>query len=160
MYKMKCDTIFHGWKVVFILETCLEVWTYKWVKTQPDTPLSTGFAAVLAVLKLERLKADRARMYEEASKIEWCPSEIILDDLLALDSIVRFDLSDRRLEQTDTFSISTDSDNETTGNRHPEDFSLSTLCTELEIPSLHPSDAWQTLIIRADPVEPLSVLDQ
>nr|GEV53475.1 hypothetical protein [Tanacetum cinerariifolium] len=40
MYKMKCDTTFHGWKVVFILETCLEVWTYKWVKTQPDTPLS------------------------------------------------------------------------------------------------------------------------
>nr|GFA72716.1 DNA-directed RNA polymerase IV subunit 1 isoform X1 [Tanacetum cinerariifolium] len=32
--------------------------------------------------------------------------------------------------------------NETTGNRHPEDFSLSTLCTELEIPSLHPSDTW------------------
>nr|GEW28857.1 integrase, catalytic region, zinc finger, CCHC-type, peptidase aspartic, catalytic [Tanacetum cinerariifolium] len=31
--------------------------------------------------------------------------------------------------------------NETTGNRHPEDFSLSTLCTELEIPSFHPSDA-------------------
>nr|GEX39613.1 hypothetical protein [Tanacetum cinerariifolium] len=27
---MKCDTIFYGWKVVFILETCLEVWTYKW----------------------------------------------------------------------------------------------------------------------------------
>nr|GEX21238.1 hypothetical protein [Tanacetum cinerariifolium] len=28
---------------------------------------------------------------EEASKVEPCPSEIILDDLLALDSIVRFD---------------------------------------------------------------------
>nr|GEY46354.1 hypothetical protein [Tanacetum cinerariifolium] len=28
---------------------------------------------------------------EEASKVESCPSEIILDDLLALDSIVRFD---------------------------------------------------------------------
>nr|GEY94611.1 hypothetical protein [Tanacetum cinerariifolium] len=46
---------------------------------------------VLAVLKPERLKADRARMYEEASKVESCPIEIILDDLLALDSIVRFD---------------------------------------------------------------------
>nr|GEZ78684.1 hypothetical protein [Tanacetum cinerariifolium] len=43
--------------------------------------------SVLAVLKPERLKADRARMYEEASKVESCPSEIILDDLLALDSI-------------------------------------------------------------------------
>nr|GEW80278.1 retrovirus-related Pol polyprotein from transposon TNT 1-94 [Tanacetum cinerariifolium] len=40
--------------------------------------------------------------------------------------------------------------NETTGNMHFEDFSLSTLCTELEIPSLHPSDTWQTLIIRMD----------
>nr|GEU92401.1 60S ribosomal protein L35 [Tanacetum cinerariifolium] len=43
--------------------------------------------SVLAVLKPERLKADIARMYEEASKVESCPSEIILDDLLALDSI-------------------------------------------------------------------------
>nr|GEU43145.1 reverse transcriptase domain-containing protein [Tanacetum cinerariifolium] len=68
-----------------------------------------GFAAVLANLKPERLKADRARIYEEASKVESCPSEIILDDLLALDSIVRFDLGDRRLEQTATFSISTNS---------------------------------------------------
>nr|GEU83225.1 hypothetical protein [Tanacetum cinerariifolium] len=51
----------------------------------------SGFAVVLAVLKPERLKADKARMYEEASKVESCPSEIILDDLLALDSIVRFD---------------------------------------------------------------------
>nr|GEV47384.1 hypothetical protein [Tanacetum cinerariifolium] len=42
MYKMKCGTTFHGWKVVFILEICLEVWTYKWVKTHPDTPLSTN----------------------------------------------------------------------------------------------------------------------
>nr|GEW23886.1 uncharacterized mitochondrial protein AtMg00810-like [Tanacetum cinerariifolium] len=47
-----------------------------------------GFAAVLAILKPERLKVDRARMCEEASKVESCPSEIILDDLLALDSIV------------------------------------------------------------------------
>nr|GEW63596.1 hypothetical protein [Tanacetum cinerariifolium] len=79
-----------------------------------------GFAAVLAVLKPKRLKADRARrllisvllfiVCEEASKVESCPSEIILDDLLALDSIVHFDLSDRRLEQTATFSISTNSD--------------------------------------------------
>nr|GEY94780.1 retrovirus-related Pol polyprotein from transposon TNT 1-94 [Tanacetum cinerariifolium] len=30
-------------------------------------------------------------VYEEASKVEPCPSEIILDDLLALDSIVHFD---------------------------------------------------------------------
>nr|GEW12568.1 hypothetical protein [Tanacetum cinerariifolium] len=30
-------------------------------------------------------------VYEEASKVESCPSVIILDDLLALDSIVRFD---------------------------------------------------------------------
>nr|GFB42942.1 reverse transcriptase domain-containing protein [Tanacetum cinerariifolium] len=37
---MKSDTPFHGLKGVFILETCLEVWSYKWVKTQPDTPLS------------------------------------------------------------------------------------------------------------------------
>nr|GEV52178.1 reverse transcriptase domain-containing protein [Tanacetum cinerariifolium] len=60
-----------------------------------------GFTAVLAVLKPERLKSDRARrllkqallftVYEEASKMEQCPSETILDDLLALDSIVRFD---------------------------------------------------------------------
>nr|GEZ75498.1 hypothetical protein [Tanacetum cinerariifolium] len=57
-----------------------------------------GFTAVLAVLKPERLKADKARMYKEASKVELCPSEIILDDLFALDSIVRFDLGDRRLE--------------------------------------------------------------
>nr|GEV39938.1 hypothetical protein [Tanacetum cinerariifolium] len=121
---------------------------------------SNGFAAVLAVLTLERLKADRARkshqsptkslfdvgssrififtvityvslrcsgnttwlmrmtlisvllfiMCEEASKVESCPSDIILDDLLALDSIVRFDLGDRRLEQTATFSISTNSE--------------------------------------------------
>nr|GEU52166.1 hypothetical protein [Tanacetum cinerariifolium] len=54
-------------------------------------PSCKGFAAVLAVLKPERLKADRARMCEEASKLESCPSEIILDDLLALDLIVRFD---------------------------------------------------------------------
>nr|GEZ55688.1 hypothetical protein [Tanacetum cinerariifolium] len=40
--------------------------------------------------------------------------------------------------------------NETIGNRHLKDFSLSTLCSELEIPSLHPSAAWQTLIIRTD----------
>nr|GEY29219.1 reverse transcriptase domain-containing protein [Tanacetum cinerariifolium] len=66
-----------------------------------------GFAVVLVVLKPEHLKADRARMCEEASKVESCHSEIILDDLLALDSIVRFDLGDRRLEQTATFSIST-----------------------------------------------------
>nr|GEZ22165.1 hypothetical protein [Tanacetum cinerariifolium] len=38
---MRSDTPFHGWKGVFILETCLEVWAYKWVKTQPDTPLYT-----------------------------------------------------------------------------------------------------------------------
>nr|GEU65958.1 reverse transcriptase domain-containing protein [Tanacetum cinerariifolium] len=38
------------------------------------------------------------------------PNEIILDDLLALDSIVRFGLNNRRLEQTATFSISTDSE--------------------------------------------------
>nr|GEV01429.1 RNA-dependent RNA polymerase 6 [Tanacetum cinerariifolium] len=69
-----------------------------------------GFAAVLIVLKPEHLKADRARMYEEASKVESCPSEIILDDLLALDSIVHFDLGDWRLEQTATFSISTNSE--------------------------------------------------
>nr|GEW73417.1 hypothetical protein [Tanacetum cinerariifolium] len=36
-----------------------------------------------------------------------CPNEILLDDPLALDSIVRFDLSDLRLEQIATFSIST-----------------------------------------------------
>nr|GFA92750.1 hypothetical protein [Tanacetum cinerariifolium] len=47
---------------------------------------------------------------EEASKVELCPSEIILYDLLALDSIVHFDLGDRRLEQTATFSISTNSE--------------------------------------------------
>nr|GEY56814.1 hypothetical protein [Tanacetum cinerariifolium] len=78
------------------------------------------FATVLAVLKPERLKADRARrllisvlifiVFKEASKVESCPSEIILDDLLALDSIVRFDLGDRRLEQSATFSISTNSE--------------------------------------------------
>nr|GEZ15838.1 putative reverse transcriptase domain-containing protein [Tanacetum cinerariifolium] len=55
------------------------------------SPSCEGFVAVLAVLKPERLKADRAWMCEEASKVESCPSEIILDDLLALDSIVRFD---------------------------------------------------------------------
>nr|GEV00867.1 hypothetical protein [Tanacetum cinerariifolium] len=38
---MRSDTPFHGWKGVFILETYLEVWAYKWVKIQPDTPLST-----------------------------------------------------------------------------------------------------------------------
>nr|GFA66867.1 hypothetical protein [Tanacetum cinerariifolium] len=37
--------------------------------------------------------------------------------------------------------------NETNGNRHPEYFSRSTLCTELEIPNLHPSDAWHNLFI-------------
>nr|GEX62471.1 hypothetical protein [Tanacetum cinerariifolium] len=47
--------------------------------------------SVLVVLKPERLKVDRARICEEASKVESCPSEIILDDLLALDSIARFD---------------------------------------------------------------------
>nr|GEY21296.1 reverse transcriptase domain-containing protein [Tanacetum cinerariifolium] len=67
-------------------------------------------SSVLAVLKPERLKADRARrllisvllftVCEEASKVESFPSDIILDDLLALDSIVRFDLGNRRLEQT------------------------------------------------------------
>nr|GEW62591.1 ribonuclease H-like domain-containing protein [Tanacetum cinerariifolium] len=56
-----------------------------------EKPVNQGFAAVLAILKLERLKANRARMYKEASKVESCPSEIILDDLLALDSIVCFD---------------------------------------------------------------------
>nr|GEX29974.1 hypothetical protein [Tanacetum cinerariifolium] len=54
---------------------------------------------------------------EEASKVESCPSEIILDDLLALDSIVRFGLSDRRLEQTATFSISTNSEHTSEGDR-------------------------------------------
>nr|GEY11872.1 hypothetical protein [Tanacetum cinerariifolium] len=49
-------------------------------------------------------------VFKEASKVESCPSEIILDDLLALDSIVRFDLDDRRLEQSATFSISTNSE--------------------------------------------------
>ncbi|GKC65370.1 hypothetical protein Tco_1097968 [Tanacetum coccineum] len=34
----------------------------------------------------------------------------LIDDLLALDSIVHFDLSERRLEQTATFSIPTISD--------------------------------------------------
>nr|GEX80280.1 hypothetical protein [Tanacetum cinerariifolium] len=81
-----------------------------------------GFVVVLAVLKPERLKADRARrllisvllftVCKEAIKVESCPSEIILDDLLALDSIVRFDLGDRRLEQTATFLISTNSERE------------------------------------------------
>nr|GEW88163.1 hypothetical protein [Tanacetum cinerariifolium] len=52
---------------------------------------SEGFTSVLAVLKPKRLKADRARMCEEASKVKSCPSEIILADLLALDLIVRFD---------------------------------------------------------------------
>nr|GEW20713.1 reverse transcriptase [Tanacetum cinerariifolium] len=139
--------------------------------------------SMLAVLKPERLKADRARrllisvllftVCEKASKVESCPSEIILDGLLALDSIdsqvaylliymddiiltasspvllsqiidwfrscasrsqtgasqsrqstdeiildgllaldsiVHFDLGDRRLEQTATFSISTNSE--------------------------------------------------
>nr|GEV77309.1 hypothetical protein [Tanacetum cinerariifolium] len=47
---------------------------------------------------------------EEASLMELCPNEIILDDLLALDSIVRFSLSDQRLEQTATYSISTNSE--------------------------------------------------
>nr|GEZ80977.1 hypothetical protein [Tanacetum cinerariifolium] len=32
-----------------------------------------------------------AKVYEEASKVESCPSEIILDDLLELDSLVRYD---------------------------------------------------------------------
>nr|GEY17580.1 hypothetical protein [Tanacetum cinerariifolium] len=79
--------------LIFVVEYCL-----------------LGFAAALAVLKLERLKVDNARMCEEASIMEYYPNEIILDDLLALDSIVRFGLSDRRLEQTATFSISTNSD--------------------------------------------------
>ncbi|GJV08590.1 hypothetical protein Tco_1346246 [Tanacetum coccineum] len=34
----------------------------------------------------------------------------LMDDLLALDSIVRFGFSDRRLERTATFSISTNSE--------------------------------------------------
>ncbi|GKD91906.1 hypothetical protein Tco_1371743, partial [Tanacetum coccineum] len=33
----------------------------------------------------------------------------LIDDLLALDSIMRFDFSDRRLKRTATFSISTNS---------------------------------------------------
>ncbi|GKC82534.1 hypothetical protein Tco_1138251, partial [Tanacetum coccineum] len=40
---------------------------------------------------------------------EKCPSEIY-DDLMALDSIVLFGFSDRRLELTATFSISTNSE--------------------------------------------------
>nr|GEY38444.1 hypothetical protein [Tanacetum cinerariifolium] len=39
----------------------------------------------------ERPDKRQKSVYEEASKVESCPSEIILDDLLALDSIVRFD---------------------------------------------------------------------
>nr|GEX90078.1 hypothetical protein [Tanacetum cinerariifolium] len=77
---------------------------------KPERLKADRARTVLAVLKPERLKADRAQMCEEASKVESCPSEIILDDLLALDSIVRFDLGDQRLEQTATFSISTNSD--------------------------------------------------
>nr|GEW93274.1 reverse transcriptase domain-containing protein [Tanacetum cinerariifolium] len=88
--------------------TITQVFSYGTIElSQPNDP---GFAAVLAVLKPERLKADRARrllisvllftVCEEASKVESYPSEIILDDLLALESIVRFDLGDRRLEQT------------------------------------------------------------
>nr|GEV04341.1 zinc finger, CCHC-type [Tanacetum cinerariifolium] len=88
----------------------LQVYVSNKRKSLCSLPLNkVGFTAVLAVLKPEHLKADRARMYEEASKVELCPSEIILNDLLALDSIVRFDLGDQRLEQTATFLISTNS---------------------------------------------------
>nr|GFC83182.1 hypothetical protein [Tanacetum cinerariifolium] len=45
-----------------------------------------------------------------ASQSRQSTDEIILDDLLALDSRVRFDLGDWRLEQTATFSISTNSE--------------------------------------------------
>nr|GEW66274.1 reverse transcriptase domain-containing protein [Tanacetum cinerariifolium] len=63
-----------------------------WQQLQPSGFLQVyGFAAVLVVLKPKRLKADRSQMYKEASKVESCPSEIIVDDLLALDTIVRFD---------------------------------------------------------------------
>nr|GEY21626.1 putative reverse transcriptase domain-containing protein [Tanacetum cinerariifolium] len=62
MYKMKCDTTFHGWKVVFILETCLEVWTYKWVKTQPDTPLSTKVQFLSHVIDSECIHIDPSKI--------------------------------------------------------------------------------------------------
>nr|GEV42434.1 hypothetical protein [Tanacetum cinerariifolium] len=46
---------------------------------------------------------------EEVIKVESCPSEIIFDDILALDLIVCFNLGDWRLKQTATFSILTNS---------------------------------------------------
>nr|GEU74611.1 retrovirus-related Pol polyprotein from transposon TNT 1-94 [Tanacetum cinerariifolium] len=97
--------------------------TYEHASMNLDTSTYSGchhreslqdFTAVLAVLITG---ASQSRQHgllisvllftvcEEASKVESCPSKIILDDLLALDSIVRFDLGDRRLEQTATFSI-------------------------------------------------------
>nr|GEV50928.1 reverse transcriptase domain-containing protein [Tanacetum cinerariifolium] len=97
-----------AWKLTDIKGIDPEFCSYKILLEEDYEP--KGFAAVIAVFKPERLKADRARMCEEASKVESCPSEIILDDLLAPDSIVRFDLGDRRLEQTATFSISTNSE--------------------------------------------------
>nr|GEW20393.1 retrovirus-related Pol polyprotein from transposon TNT 1-94 [Tanacetum cinerariifolium] len=71
-----------------------------------------GFRNCASRSQPKRLKADRARsertrllisvllftVFEEARKVESCPSEIILDDLLALDSVVHFDLGDRRME--------------------------------------------------------------
>nr|GEY98209.1 hypothetical protein [Tanacetum cinerariifolium] len=55
---MRSDTLFHEWKGVFILETYLEVWAYKWVKTQPDTPLSTSNLEIVAYqLGLESVEA-------------------------------------------------------------------------------------------------------
>nr|GFB04523.1 hypothetical protein [Tanacetum cinerariifolium] len=62
------------------------------------------------VIAAATVRIPASLLCEEASKVESCPSEIILDDLLALDSIVRFDLGDRKLEQTATFSISTNSE--------------------------------------------------
>nr|GEV63167.1 reverse transcriptase domain-containing protein [Tanacetum cinerariifolium] len=84
-----------------------EAWKSPKSNPRKSKPSQTKrISAVLAVLKPERLKADRAW----TRKVESCPSEIILDDLLALDSIVHFDLGDRRLEKTATFSISTNSE--------------------------------------------------
>nr|GEU71294.1 hypothetical protein [Tanacetum cinerariifolium] len=69
MYKMKLNTTFHGWKVVFILETYLVVWAYKWVKTQPDTPLYTS--AKESIFATSSAEAEYIAAFDASKEAVW-----------------------------------------------------------------------------------------
>ncbi|GJV64819.1 reverse transcriptase domain-containing protein [Tanacetum coccineum] len=78
-------------------------------RTHTHTTHLTGIAAALAVL-ITGASQSRQHGKSELHNFDKCPNEIYGWYLLALDSIVQFGFSDRRLEQTATFSIPTNSE--------------------------------------------------